>query len=412
MKKRLVSAFCALALAVSCMGFIGCKKDDAEAPANKVMNVSLNPSVEFILDTENKVVSVNALNDEGNLILSAAATANKDFVGATDGDALKIYVEVCKNAGYLVSGSISSGENEIKISVSGEDAEKTYNEVKAAAEKYFNELKITASVKKDEIEKTLDELVAECVPYIDAAKAKAMSEREKLAELAKARKETAEMYSEELKQMYYNAKAEAYKAAELEYAKKNVSEAQAKLLEIAADGYAASSKTLDDLYYASFVKEDSLYQQSLKAVHTKKTDYLKCRNALSELKKQNETEPSEELAAKIKVYETLLENYKSALDLAEEGLTSANTAAQKSLASAHTALDAAYDSAVKIITSAGDKSNELLDNMSKEATKNLDDYSSKFETTYTEVSTAVKKTADAWKEMYENLQKEFEEPEA
>ena len=44
----------------------------------RVMNISINPSVEFVLDEEDKVISVNALNEEGNLIIGA-----ETFVGKT-----------------------------------------------------------------------------------------------------------------------------------------------------------------------------------------------------------------------------------------------------------------------------------------------------------------------------------------
>ena len=44
----------------------------------RVMNMSINPSVEFVLDEEDKVITANALNEEGNLIIGA-----EDFVGKT-----------------------------------------------------------------------------------------------------------------------------------------------------------------------------------------------------------------------------------------------------------------------------------------------------------------------------------------
>ena len=74
MKKmnKAVALLCLAAVGASAFAFTGCKKDEA----GKVMNVALNPEVEFVLDANDKVVTVNALNEEGNLVISAAAFEN------------------------------------------------------------------------------------------------------------------------------------------------------------------------------------------------------------------------------------------------------------------------------------------------------------------------------------------------
>ena len=70
--KKLTAVFCAtMALAMGVTGFAACNKENEEGknPDRKtVMNVSLNPEVEFVLDGNDKVVTVNALNEEGNLM--------------------------------------------------------------------------------------------------------------------------------------------------------------------------------------------------------------------------------------------------------------------------------------------------------------------------------------------------------
>ena len=95
MKK--LAIFCAAMMAATGVSaFAGC----AEAKEQKVMNLSLNPEVEFVLDENDKVVSVNALNEEGNLIVSAEV-----FTGKTAEEAAKLLLYRIANpseCGYAV----------------------------------------------------------------------------------------------------------------------------------------------------------------------------------------------------------------------------------------------------------------------------------------------------------------------
>ena len=99
----------ALALSVSAMmsafAFVGC--GDSEAEGKKVMNLSLNPEVEFVLDANDQVVSVNALNEEGNLIISSAT-----FTGKSADEAVELFVKVSDETGFLFEGELQAGENE------------------------------------------------------------------------------------------------------------------------------------------------------------------------------------------------------------------------------------------------------------------------------------------------------------
>ena len=115
MNKKIVSFVLSACLAVpATMLLTGCDGHDD----NTVMNVSLNPSVEFILDSNDKVVSVNAKNEEGNLILSAQANGEQ-FVGKDANSAVKLFASYSKEMGFLFEGNVKSGENEIKIQYSG-----------------------------------------------------------------------------------------------------------------------------------------------------------------------------------------------------------------------------------------------------------------------------------------------------
>ena len=85
--KKIIAIICGICLMAVTFSFTACSGNNE----SKVMNVSLNPEVEFILDANDKVISVNALNEEGNLVINGQA-----FVGKTSEQALSLYVSVCK----------------------------------------------------------------------------------------------------------------------------------------------------------------------------------------------------------------------------------------------------------------------------------------------------------------------------
>ena len=83
--KQCTAGVLCLALAIG-MGaaLSGCSQSSSDTAAAR-MQVDINPSVEFILDSENKVLSVTALNDDGALIVAGEA-----FIGKTAEDAVAL----------------------------------------------------------------------------------------------------------------------------------------------------------------------------------------------------------------------------------------------------------------------------------------------------------------------------------
>ena len=123
MKKKFLSFVIALCLILPSMFLLtACKNTE---PSSRVLSVDLNPQVEFVLDAENKVASVNALNDDGYAIINA----DVDFSGLSAEDAVDLFLDTANDLGFVVD---KQGE-EITISISGEDAQKLYNNVKAKA---------------------------------------------------------------------------------------------------------------------------------------------------------------------------------------------------------------------------------------------------------------------------------------
>lgn len=205
MKKILKRSYAFIILSIIAlsltMGLFACNINPQAQ--QKIMNLSLNPSVEFVLDGKNKVVSVSANNDEGNFIV-----ANASFTGLTAEDAADLFLRVVKNNGFLIEGEVSSNENKLKIEVSGDTAQKIFNSVKQSLEDKMTELSVTVNF--DNFEKItkaeIQALVKECFMELDEEQISQMSEDRLLEMLKNSRAETKDLLSEELKEYYYHAR--------------------------------------------------------------------------------------------------------------------------------------------------------------------------------------------------------------
>ena len=129
MKKQILALCASAAMLTSVCSFGSCSK----AAENTRMTVDINPSVELMVDKDNKVISVTALNDDAAVILQGEAS----IVGKESDDAVKAIVSLATDTGYIVKGEVSADENTVKISVSGDtkwakdlakDAEKKVNQ--------------------------------------------------------------------------------------------------------------------------------------------------------------------------------------------------------------------------------------------------------------------------------------------
>lgn len=365
MKKKLISTLCASAMILTGgLTLTACKDKDEQ----KVMNVSLNPEVEFVLDKDNKVLSVNALNSEGNIILSTDAK----FVGMNANDAVKLFVSISKENGYLVSGSITSDKNNIEVSISGDakQIDKLYKEIESSVNAKLEELNIEGTIQKAEnlTKEYLEKLVAECSPYLERAKIEAMKYDELINEIKQSRKETKEMLSQELKEAYYEAKAGALRLAQLEKVKEQVNIASKVILNGLETTYKTAVNAIETTRNEVFIKEDSTYQLAVKAFYETKANYLKKRKEISE---NVSSENSEALEAELAKLDTVVAS-------AETKLNNAYTTAMNTLNSLKDTMTTAYNAVVDAVTNAG----ASMDIVSSNLTEEINDFTTKFENDY------------------------------
>ena len=105
----LVGGICAIALG---------NKPNVEPKAKAVVSIDVNPGIELVVDDNNKVISLTGTNEDGKMILIDEEIVNKSL-----DEAIEIIISIEKETGFLISGRVNEGENEIKVSVSGESQE-------------------------------------------------------------------------------------------------------------------------------------------------------------------------------------------------------------------------------------------------------------------------------------------------
>lgn len=292
--KKLLSILFAAVLLVPCVFLLSACGGDKEQ--ERVMNVELNPKVEFVLDKNDKVVTVNALNDEGNRIISIATDADTVFENLEAEDAVELFLKISKENGYLVSSS----EDELKVSISG-DSDKLKDSIESAVKDYLKNAGITLKVEIGEINvEAIKAKVAECMQEYTENDLKNMSEEQLINLLKTSRQETKEMLTQELKDMYYQLRAveinEAKFDALIDNIKNNPLLTQyATIIEEQLGDMQSYIDTLKTKYEEQFLAQESVYNQKMQEFIEEKQQLLDAR--LEGVKTEAEIAAQEQIIA-------------------------------------------------------------------------------------------------------------------
>lgn len=284
--KKVIKGLLVLVLTFACaLGFTSCKKEEKGEMSR--VTVDINPSIELIVDEEQKVVAASALNDDGAIIISGEA-----IVGKTVEDAVKLIVSVSTETGYLVKGEIEASPNTVKISVSGDSeyAKKLNDKLIESTDKFLEDSGIKAHAEKANAMaiEDLRKLVVNNSTYIEEEVAK-MSEEDLIKALAVGRIETAQLVSEEMKKLYFEAKAYEISFAEREETAKIIKElgsVYAFLYDSYSDAVTKYREVIDQVEQAKYdalISPDSLYQQTLASMREAKVKYLEQKSFVASL---------------------------------------------------------------------------------------------------------------------------------
>lgn len=376
MKKKLLTVALATALLTpTIFSLNGCSCSKQDPDESKVMSVGLNPEIEFILNKDNKVVTVNALNDEGNHIISIVADSNQVFENMTAEDAVDLFLKVTKENGYVVSGE--NTENELVISIGGE-FDNLYNSVKESAEDYLSELNISAEITKDEI--TKDELIAEvkeCLKEYTSTELEAKTEEELVQLLESSRKETKNMLTEELKNLYYELRFDEIKNSEftaLQTALSNYGSLASNALSELNTVLSTLSTTMTQFtsaYNTNFLDENSAYNQAMDS-------FISAKNSLRQARLNNESVLTQDQWNTLEASVTSAEN---ALALAKTTAEGALTQFSNTITSAYNTIETVIIPMIDIFLN--DTQMKAIQTAMANAQETIKtNYKSTFETTY------------------------------
>lgn len=292
MKKSLISSFLLLAIVLSAISFTSCSSATPEEGTVTRMTVDINPSVEFMIDDQNKIISVTALNDDGSILI-----VDESFVGKTPEEAVEMMVTLASDTGYLVKGNVEASENTVKISVSGDSkyAEQLKNDITEKANDTLKALDINGTVEKVEALK-LDALrqMALSTSLYTEEEINAMDEGELYKVISAGRIETALLLTEEMRTAYYSAKESKISFAEREETAKIIKELGGlynlthTAYKTALDVYSTAITELDNFRYNMLISPESEYQKSLTKLREAKIELLKQKNYTASLEVNGE----------------------------------------------------------------------------------------------------------------------------
>ena len=287
MKKRLISIFLLCTVLLSAISFTSCSKAKPEEGSVTRMTVNINPDVEFIIDDQNKIVSVTALNDDGSILIAGEA-----FVGKTPEEAVEMMVTLASDTGYLVQGNVEASENTVKISVSGDSkyAEQLRKNVSKKANDVLKALDINGKVEKAEALKidALRQMALSTSIYTED-EIGAMDEGQLYKVISAGRIETALLLTEEMRNAYYSAKEYKISFAEREETARIIKELGGLYnlthvaYKTALDVYSTAISELDHFRYEMLVSPESEYQKSLNRLREAKIELLKQKNYTASL---------------------------------------------------------------------------------------------------------------------------------
>lgn len=138
-KAKLITIIVSAVLAVALITLTIClvvANNNRENTKTSIMTCSVNPQVQFVLNGNDKVMEVVALNEEGKSI-----TLNAKFEGMKGEDAVTLFVTMSTESGYL---NLTGGKATITISGLKNDYSKLTEKAVANINKYFDDNGIIA----------------------------------------------------------------------------------------------------------------------------------------------------------------------------------------------------------------------------------------------------------------------------
>lgn len=343
---------------------IGCnKKAKIE---ETIMNISCNPSVEFILDKNNKVLSVTALNEDGNIII-----IDENFIGLQAEEAAELFVKVAKETGFIINESLNENQNNIEVSISGDTtkAKNLYTKVKSKMKDFLDSNDIISTIKqgKELTTKYIKQLVKENYNYLTDEQINNFSQSELINHLKEAREETKDFYSQGLKDAYIALKEQEATNIKNEEILEIVIQFMGDY-EIEVNAYLdainlveSTISILKNTRYNYLINNESIYKTILQELTNAKNELITKKNEIAKMEEG-----------------TLKETAKASLTLLETALSVAESAYNTQ----YTTIESTLNNAINSLNQAQKALDELVENLPSEIKTAINEKAQELEETY------------------------------
>ena len=312
----LATSFCILLAIVIGVIALNNKKVNAKE-YNAIVQVDVNPSIQMVVDEENKVLSITGLNDEGKMIIYGEAIVGKNL-----DEALEIIVKIETDLGYLVEGS---DDNKVTLTISANTEEIT-NKIEEFSRNTLNkvleETGVIATIEtaKGYAEEELKLLAKELDPTLTEEEINNFNYNDYVHVVQLYHLEVADLASVKLEEMYNEFKNYQISITEKEAVKNAVNhldiiyQGLIHTYNLAYDALNNAYTSMQDGYYSQFIDPTSEYQKAWLELAELKQAYLDQRVVVANL---TEEETDEKIFQEIQKLESLKREYEAKLAILE-----------------------------------------------------------------------------------------------
>ena len=304
-----------------------CKKADETTR----MEVDINPSIEFMLDKDGNVASVTALNEDGSIVISG-----EEFVGKSADEALSLMIKISKDAGY-----ISEDDSAYEVTVSLTGNEDLYKDIKNKVNTYISKNNLNVTLKQAEglSLEVLKAKVKLVKPEMTEEELIKLTKQEMLDTLKDARIETANLISEDMKNMYYQVRDSKIQIARSQEIYNLISTSQNSLVTQYGSFLNSVETAITGVENANMelFSSGGAYQQAYDSLFNAKKELMETKSRIAKLNPEN---PIEKI--QIDTMNALLPTLESAITVAENTLNQVKETAQLSINNAITILKNTY----------------------------------------------------------------------
>lgn len=353
-----------------------------EAKPVAVVQMDVNPSISFVIDDNNKVVSVYGENDEGKMII-----INEEIIGLSLELAIEKVIKIENEAGYLITGNIETEKNNISFKIESDNeniVKEIETKINSCVVEICDELNIQQNINiiKAQTKEELVKRAMELDPTLTLDEANSKTTEQLILYISGCQLEKINIPTEQLEQLYNNFKTQQIRFVEKEETKKFIDSLDSTYQTFIENydklynSLITAQQQLNDQYIKYFINETSTYQQALIKFQEQKLEVLKLENEVANM----EDSPNKIILEQtLKTKKFALEAQLKSLELAKEATDKVLQLANETINYVLVKMDEFKSELPEEIKT---KMNENLEDLENKINETKDNILSEFESKY------------------------------